>query len=133
MKMKMTTLHDRTPVRIYLIALCLAFGLPGAVSATATLIGCFTCSYAHITGMGQICKSAGCEHEGDGWECYEDNSLPWPDGPECSTNGQACYETCAGGGDGGSGGGGGGSSCGGSGFCPAECFSCGGGGGRPAI
>jgi hypothetical protein len=46
----------------------------------------------------------------------------------CTEEGTFCSWVNAGGGSGGSGGGsgGGGSSCTGSGFCPAECFSCGG-------
>lgn len=52
----------------------------------------------------------------------------------CTFSGSAC--TGSGGGSGGGGGGGwggGGNQCQTSGFCPAECFSCGGSGGRPPI
>lgn len=51
-------------------------------------------------------------------------------GAYCVEGGNFCSWVNAGGGGGGSGGGGGGGGgCSGSGFCPAECFSCGGGGG----
>jgi hypothetical protein len=54
----------------------------------------------------------------------------------CSESGTFCsaIDADGGGGSGGGGGwGGGGSPCNTSGFCPAECFSCDSGGGRPAI
>jgi hypothetical protein len=53
----------------------------------------------------------------------------------CEESGTFCTGiTVSGGGGGGNGGSGGGSgSCQTSGFCPAFCFSCGGGGGRPAV
>lgn len=49
-------------------------------------------------------------------------------GPYCLESGNFCsWVSVGGGGSGGGGeGGGGGSGCTGSGFCPAECFSCGG-------
>lgn len=47
----------------------------------------------------------------------------------CHMDGAACYGTSVGGGGGGGGTGGSGGSCRSTGgFCPAECFSCGGGG-----
>jgi hypothetical protein len=56
-------------------------------------------------------------------------------GYTCEESGTFCTGiTVDGGGGGGTGSGGGdGSSCQTSGFCPAACFSCGGGGGRPAV
>ena len=48
-------------------------------------------------------------------------------GSYCTEDGNACSWVNGGGGGGGTGGGGGGS-CTSTGFCPAECFSCGGGG-----
>jgi hypothetical protein len=53
----------------------------------------------------------------------------------CFEEGNACSVVNVGGGGGGTGGGGGGGggSCNTAGYCPAECFSCGGGGGRPAV
>jgi hypothetical protein len=57
-------------------------------------------------------------------------------GTYCSESGSACYGIIVGGGGGGTGGtaGGSGSTCSYvNGWCPAECWSCGGGGGRPAI
>lgn len=47
-------------------------------------------------------------------------------GSYCTEDGNACsWVNAGGGGGGGTGGGGGGGTCTGSGFCPAECFSCG--------
>lgn len=53
----------------------------------------------------------------------------------CSVGGDFCTDiTVDGGGSGGGTGGSGGSNpCYTTGFCPAECFSCGGGGGRPPV
>lgn len=47
----------------------------------------------------------------------------------CKFSGNPCTGGQPSGGGGGGGWGGGGGACGGTGFCPAECFSCGGGGG----
>ena len=48
----------------------------------------------------------------------------------CYESGSACYGITVGGGGGGGGTGGGGGGCASTGgFCPAECFSCSGGGG----
>lgn len=59
--------------------------------------------------------------------------LAWPPSTWCTEAGTFCSTIVVNGGGGGGGtGGGGGGSCGGGGFCPAACFSCG-GGGRPAI
>jgi hypothetical protein len=117
-------------------ALCflLFLMLPGTASASTSYYGCYTCEYRGIVGIGETCRQVAPDSWGDGWICYEDNSMPWPAGPECWTNGQACYNIVTGG-NGGSGGGGtgGGQTCQTSGFCPAECFSCGGGPGRPAV
>jgi len=55
-------------------------------------------------------------------------------GSSCTESGTYCTDITVGGGDGSGGGSGGGSgSCQYTGFCPAECFSCSGSGGRPAI
>lgn len=51
----------------------------------------------------------------------------------CEESGDFCSGIMAGGGGGSTGGSGGGSDpCGTTGFCPAECFNCADGGGRPA-
>jgi len=66
--------------------------------------------------------------------CFEmPASFPWPS--VCVADGNFCssIDVNGGGGGGGTGGGGGGGACATTGFCPAECFSCSGGGGRPAI
>ena len=58
--------------------------------------------------------------------CYDQGTTP---SLACTEKGNVCSEiTVDGGGTGGSGGGGGGNCGGGAGGCPAECFSCGGGG-----
>jgi len=50
-------------------------------------------------------------------------------GSYCTEDGNACsWVNAVGGGGGGTGGWGGGGGCTATGFCPAECFSCGGGG-----
>jgi hypothetical protein len=96
--------------------------------------GCFVCKYTAPVGLGAHCHQVGPGENGDGWKCTEITDLPWPNGPECYVDGGACYNSAAGGGGGPSGGGGGGTTCQVSGFCPAECFSCGsGGGGKPAV
>jgi hypothetical protein len=51
----------------------------------------------------------------------------------CKYKGETCTGGSGGSGSGGGTGGGGGNQCATTGFCPAECFSCGGGGGRPRI
>jgi hypothetical protein len=48
-------------------------------------------------------------------------------GAYCSESGSFCNSISVGGGGGGTGGSGGGTSCSYQGYCPAECFSCGGG------
>jgi hypothetical protein len=55
-------------------------------------------------------------------------------GFSCVESGTFCSSIVVGGGGGGTGGtGGSGGSCQTSGLCPAQCFSCSGGGGRPAV
>ena len=108
----------------------------GAGSARATITtyyGCFNCSYIHPTSEAAFCSGAGALQGGEGWICYEDDTLPWPDGPTCWTNGQACTNGGTGGGGTGGSSGGGSNPCATTGFCPSQCFSCSGGGGRPAI
>jgi hypothetical protein len=102
----------------------------GAVSASATTYyGCFICKYRPVVGIGATCDQVGDGQNGDGWKCDEVNDLPWPDGPSCTLSGGPCLNSNAGGGGSGTGGS---TTCQTSGFCPAECFSCGGGFGRPA-
>ena len=104
----------------------------GHAVASTTYYGCLRCRNITPTGMGATCQGVGPLEGGDGWICHEDNTLPWPDGPSCWVAGGLCTNGGDGGGLGGGGLGSGGSACQTSGFCPAECFSCR-GGGRPAI
>lgn len=115
------------PVGLFCFAILLLSGI-----AKAQMYGCFYCKPVAPTGLGATCKQVGDGQNGDGWQCRETADLPWPDGPLCTVSGGPCYNVDVSGG-GGSAGGGGSSSCQTMGFCPAECFSCGGGGGgRPA-
>src|SRR4029077_14351525 len=112
-----------------LLLLFLVLGAGTASATTTTYYGCFICKSTTLTGLGAICDGVGVLQGGDGWECYEDNTLPWPDGPSCWVAGGPCTN----GGDGGGGSGGtigGSDSCQTTGFCSAECFSCS-GSGRP--
>lgn len=61
------------------------------------------------------------------------NTICWSITTDCQFDGAACTIITVGGGGSGGGGGGGGGCSGGAGGCPAECFSCSGGGGRPRI
>ena len=112
--------------------LLLMAGAENARAAITTYYGCYNCQYVHLTGTAEECRPAGVLQGGEGWTCYEDNSLPWPAGPSCWTNGQACTNGGTGGGTG-SASGGGSDPCATTTFCPAQCFSCSGGGGRPAV
>lgn len=117
---------------VRLAILLFVLGAGSALASITTYYGCFNCKPIHPTSEASICSEAGVLQGGAGWICYEDNVLPWPDGPYCWTNGQACTNGGGGGGGGGTGGGGS-NTCTTTGFCPAQCFSCSGGGGRPAI
>ena len=118
------------PKKSMVFSLLILLATSGSVSAV-TSYGCFYCRPVSPTGMGATCHQVGDGDNGDGWQCTQVNDLPWPDGPACYTNNDPCHNVDVGGG------GGGGSSssptCQTSGFCPAECFSCSGGGGRPAV
>ena len=91
---------------------------------------CYTCNNTAILGIDQECGTPPDYSYGTGTTCHElrINGLP----TACYTSGFECYRITVNGGGGGSGGTGGGGSCHSSGFCPAECFSCS-GGGRPRI
>lgn len=96
---------------------------------SAVWAGCGTCQVCKeglsITLTRDYCKGANSE---DGWMCCREESF----GLEtfCYESGSACYGITVGGGGGGGGTGGGGGGCASTGgFCPAECFSCSGGGG----
>lgn len=113
--------------------LLFVLGAGNAGATITTYYGCYNCEYVHLMGPAEDCRPAAPLRGGEGWICYEDNSLPWPDGPSCWTNGQACTNGGDGGGSGGGSAGGGSDPCATMGFCPAQCFSCSGSGGRPAI
>jgi hypothetical protein len=100
-----------------------AMGIP-ADASTTTWEGCFVCSDQGTAS--HFCAGA---REGAGWRCTETDIQGFT---ICSITGGPCLNPDYGGGTGGGGGGGGGSCQSSSGFCPAECFSCG-GGGRPRI
>jgi hypothetical protein len=122
----------RKGARFWVVALGALLFVAGASrvsGSTSTYYGCFTCKYVGLTGIGEVCHGVAPFAGGDGWICHEDNTLPWPDGPFCWVEGGLC--TNGGDGGGGSGSGDGGSTCQSGGFCPAECFSCGGSGGGP--
>lgn len=88
--------------------------------------GVFAVAYdEHLMGIGTICDQVGDGETGGGWKCKETYDLV---GSKCQLEGGPCYHITV---DGGGGGGGGGETCerGPGGVCPAECFSCGSGGG----
>src|SRR3954447_17507899 len=92
--------------RVRLAGLALLFFLLGAGNALAhisTYYGCYNCKTIHLTSEAAICSGAAPLQGGEGWICYEDDTLPWPSGPTCWTNSQPCTN----GGDGGGGTGGG--------------------------
>lgn len=107
--------------------------LPVAGTASATIYeGCYVCQ-AIGRGGASYCRPVGHGEHGDGTRCEEEESLSGPFGPWCSMTPNPCYNVdVSGGGGGGGGGSGGGNACLTVGFCPAECFSCA-GGGRPAV
>lgn len=69
-----------------------------------------------------------CEPVGAGESGNTNCSSPEEASCCCRFSGSPCSGSGGSGGGGGGGWGGGGGACSGSGFCPAECFSCGGGG-----
>lgn len=95
------------------------------------VLGCEVCKYYFFLGFAP-CRPVE-EGETGATICTNHSDIS---GFSCEESGDFCSSiTVTGGGGGGTGGVGGGGSdpCQTSGFCPAECFSCsGGGGGRPA-
>lgn len=91
-------------------------------STTTKDPGCWNCIPQSF--IESDCVAAPNNGYGEGIYCQE--STHWY-GQTCATSGGACYYTEVGGGGSPSGGGGGSGSCGYTGgFCPAECFDCGG-------
>lgn len=92
--------------------------------------GCEICKYWFFLGYAPCRPATGSEVGATGCENYYDPI----EGFSCEESGSYCTTvTVSGGSGGGSGGSGGSDPCMTSGFCPAECFSCAGGGGRPAV
>ena len=92
-------------------------------------LGCEICKYLPFLGFAP-CRAVR-EDEVGSTICinHADISGFW-----CEERGTYCSEITVGGGGGGTAGGGGGDDpCRTSSFCPAECFSCSGGGTRPAV
>ncbi len=105
--------------------------LSGIMFGTA-LNACETCDSTGILGhlaYNAFCRAVGPDEVGS-TRC-ELSYDPLTPSVDCFESGTFCSTivVTGGGGDGGAGGGG----CTGGGFCPASCFSCGGGGGRPRI
>ncbi len=110
---------------IALLFALFAMGSSPATSQTAQF-GCFVC--ANTGRIDAFCKSA---REGDGWICITLHIAD--DFNICRFSGGACLNPYFEGGGGAGGGSGGGGNCHTTGACPAECFTCSGGGGRPRI
>jgi hypothetical protein len=109
------------------IGLLWFLGLAG-FGSVSKLFACETCK--SFLGFYGHCAAVA-ENETGYTQCA---TVPSLDGTTCIYSGDFCSSiTVTGSGSGGGGtGGGGGSTCtGNGGFCPAECFSCGGGGGGP--
>lgn len=112
-------------IRLSLLVVLMVVAAQGA--AWAVCGNCQVCrERTRITLAADFCAVANGEN---GSMCCSEQTY----GPQtfCTESGSACYGIIVGGGGGGGGtGGGGGGGCGSyGGFCPAECFSCGGGGG----
>lgn len=108
---------------LVVIASVVSLMIPGELQA-----GCERCTNPVFTGGMSWCVEVKQEETGvtlckDGVDLF---------GPYCSEDGIYCSVVDAGGGGGTGSGGGGTNPCQTSGFCPAQCFSCS-GGGRPAI
>lgn len=117
-------------VRLQWIRLSVLIGLMLAGAQGAAWAECGTCQVcrerSRLTIPADYCSVASDE---EGYMCCSLDSIGIA--TYCSMSGSACYGINVGGGGGGTGGGGGGGgSCTyQSGWCPPECFSCGGGGG----
>lgn len=111
----------------YFLGLSLIFS--GTAFGGVEPLGCYVCEERPGTIGWNQCQQVGNEEWGDGTSC----SNAFLNGQvSCWVSGGACYNIVVGGGGdegGGGSGSGGGGNCSGGGFCPAECFSCGGGGG----
>lgn len=104
--------------------LAVGFLLTLAPPAAAVPILCYKCTYILFVGL--TCDSSLEGGESGKRQCNNNG---------CILTGLSCTAPPGGGGGGGGDGdgGGGGGACGSTGFCPAECFTCPGGGGRPPV
>lgn len=122
----------RSDLRSCCVVLVLA--VFGALLSPTLAHACETCEYYSFPGRSMYCDSVL-----DGETGAETCTLTydfWSAKYDCLESGNFCSEVDAGGGSGSGGTGGGdgsGGSCGTTGFCAAQCFSCPGGGGRPAV
>jgi hypothetical protein len=114
--------HIRLLLMVVAILGCGFWTLPSPASA------CEICEYVFLLGYAP-CKPVGPDDVGS--TICTDHYDPIS-GFSCQESGDYCSNITIGGG-GGTGGGSDGGSCQTAGFCPAQCFSCGGGGGRPAV
>ena len=112
-----------------LVVLCVVAALP------APAFACYKCKYT----VSRAIVVASCIFAGSnetGYSGCTTRAVPGENASECVFSGNFCTIIDVGGGGGGAGGGsgsgGGGTCAGGAAGCPAECFSCGGGGGGPA-
>ncbi|MEM6453558.1 MAG: hypothetical protein AAF772_00550 [Acidobacteriota bacterium] len=98
------------------------------IDANGVTWGCLVCEedvYSSSLTPDYYCKQVGNHEQGDGIECH----LLCFSGCSCFVPPNPCLNVdVTGGGSGGGSGGGGGGTCNTSGFCPAECFNCSGGG-----
>lgn len=113
------------------LILVILFAFIASFEAASVVQACQVCDFHYFTGnlaVYAFCRSAGPDEVGATYctTTYD----PLTPAIDCTESGTFCTTITVGGGSGGSGGGGG---CTGSGFCPASCFSCGGGGRGPAI
>jgi hypothetical protein len=119
----------RIPGRACFIVL-MTFLVLGFVTPPRPASACELCKYNIFLGYSP-CRPVGPDEVGS--TVCTDSYDPLG-GFSCEESGTFCSSITAGGGGGAGGAGGDGSACHTSGFCPAQCFSCsGGGGGRPAI
>lgn len=104
----------------------------GSMATSRPASACANCYQPSQWSLTSWCKPVANEETGvTGCDDYWD---PFDGSQTCAETGTFCSSVNAGGGGGtGSGGGSGDGSCSSGGFCPASCFSCGGGGGRPAV
>lgn len=117
--------RDQWSYAVLLLVAVAALSVLTATPASAAPFPCNECTY--IVFNGEVCDAVEAEEKGR-TDC---NSTA-----RCILSGSECTGPSSGGGGGGGGGddtGGGGAGCNTTGFCPAECFTCSGGGGRPRV